>query len=133
MKLVPDHLIADRSHVDSIPRALSALLVKLGVRKAAPSPSLSLREQHEALIDSQSRYTHEQRLLIHERAAALPLDDQAIAEGDDLFASLVESRKAELPRNPVPTGVDPDRIAVSSDAGFLRGADRPRSRGRSIP
>lgn len=83
MKLVSDSRTTDKLHVDRFTRALNHLLAKLRIRKATEAKSL--REQHQALIESHSRYTPEERKEIRRRASTHPLTEEALTDGDAVW------------------------------------------------
>jgi len=83
MKLASDSRTAHKLSVDRFTRTLNHLLTKLRIRKSTEAKSL--REQHQALIESHSRYTPEERIEIRRRAAAHPLTEEALTEGDALW------------------------------------------------
>jgi hypothetical protein len=65
-------------------------MTRLGLRK---KPPLTLREQHQILIDKYSRYTPDERQEIRRRAAAMfPPTEQEIAEGDAAWAGFQKGR-----------------------------------------
>jgi len=74
-----------------IRRRFDDLLRKRGTeRVAAPS----LREERQALIDSSSAFTADERQEVLDRAAEYPGIEEALDEGDAVFAEYVEGLKA---------------------------------------